>query len=122
VSGDCFAAAWFGAKGLAADGVEVLVAHGLPRLAASGPHEGERFWHAWVEVKVPAGAWHVIDASNGLRVGMKRTAYYRAGRIDPEEVLRYTVAEAEALEVEWGHAGPWVENAEALGLFSETAG
>lgn len=106
-AGDCFRAAVTAMEALAGEGAEVLLAHGEPVYRGTEPVDGDRFAHAWAEVKVPGQGWYCIDISNGLRAGIKRTVYYRAGSIDPEAVQRYTPREAWAKMTETGHYGPW---------------
>lgn len=114
-SGDCFKVAANLAFAMAdqPEVIDVVVAHGLP--IGRGPENtGKRYWHAWVEVKVEGQSWAVLDFSSGQRLGMKRSRYYRLGKIVGEHVWRYSVEEARAeiLRVEtWG---PWVDDYEAL--------
>lgn len=109
--GDCFQAALSALYALADE--SALICHGRP-VNRSPQFSGMRYWHAWVEVQPHGAPWHVIDVSNGLRVGMKRTRYYRLGQIDPEHVARFTLAEAiEAME-RFDHYGPWVERWETM--------
>lgn len=112
--GDCFPAAIVAATVVEEEGAtNVRVCHGLP--IGTGPENlGRRFWHAWVEFTTDRGPT-VLDASNGRRIVAKRAAWYRLGQIDPEQVWRYTTAEAEAMSAEWGTYGPWVEGYEEMG-------
>jgi transglutaminase-like putative cysteine protease len=107
--GDCFEAALAAASYLWEQGEEAFLAHGRP--VGRGPENGGvRYWHAWAEAKVAGRGWLVIDISNGHRVGMKRTAYYRAGQIDPAQVHRFTQAQAVAEMAGRGHYGPWSDS------------
>lgn len=115
MSGDCFQAALSAARVAWAAGLDARVAHGTP--IGRGPENaGRRYWHAWVEAKVPDVGWSAIDVSNGNRVAVKRTRYYRAGQIDPASVLRFTEAEAQVELRSRAHYGPWADNYEAIAI------
>jgi hypothetical protein len=120
MSGDCFQAAVTAAETLWSEGAEALVAHGMP-IGRGEKNRGARYWHAWVETKVPGRGWYVIDVSNGNQVGVKRTDFYRLGQIEPEKVHRFTEVEARNEMLNRGHFGPWVDNYEAMALRSATA-
>lgn len=114
MSGDCFLAALAAAEVAWAEGSGALIAHGTP-IGCGPENHGVRYWHAWVEAKGPVG-WCVIDVSNGHRLAVKRTVYYRAGKIEPATVLRFTEEEARAELRSRQHAGPWVDNYEAIAI------
>lgn len=79
--------------------------HGEP--IGQGPIAGIRHGHAWCEEQRP---FHVVvhDLSNGKTIrGWPRELYYAVGRIEPDEVARYTHAEAAQHALETGHCGPW---------------
>lgn len=113
--GDCFIAALHVAEAVADEyGYDVLVAHGLP-LGQGRENLGRRFWHAWVETKPAGRGWMVADVSNGLRVLVPRTRYYRLGQLDPvAQVWRYTLDEAHRVSTEQGTYGPWVDGWEQM--------
>lgn len=88
-----------------------LVCHGRP-IGTGALNGGQRYWHAWVEYPDGNG-WSVLDGAKWratrAAIVARRSAYYRAGHIDGDDVLRFTAAEAlEALE-HYGHAGPWCD-------------
>jgi hypothetical protein len=97
-------------------GAGLTLCHGTP-IAPAGPHEGERLYHAWAETD----DGRVIDRSNGNDVNLPRDAYYRLGRIDPAEVLRYSRLEVAALSLRFGHWGPWHETTWPCGWLVEVA-
>lgn len=77
-----------------------------------GPVKGVRFFHAWVEqeLRFPGSEARfvlAIDRSNGSDVSLPRELYYRAGKIDPDEVARYTPKEAIVAALNAEHYGPW---------------
>jgi hypothetical protein len=105
---DCYQSAWNeitgygGCSGRAAYlaallQVEPLLAHGIATLTG-GPHEGERFLHAWAEV----GAF-VIDHGKVIPLAV----YYSVGKIDGSDIVYYTRAEALAHALEHETYGPW---------------
>lgn len=53
----------------------------------------------------------VFDTSNGQRRELPRDAYYALGRIDPEEVVRYSPEDSRRHALRSGHYGPWGEAA-----------
>lgn len=81
--------------------------HGYP--TGQGEIEGIKHWHAWVELNavLPEKYIEVIDVSNGNNVRMPRDLYYQIGQIDPQEVRRFTRAEAVEQLVEHKDYGPW---------------
>jgi transglutaminase-like putative cysteine protease len=83
------------------------VVHGTP-IATGGPLEGERYWHAWIEVDVPGAAGVVLDYSNGKQAHIPRLLFYLVGQLAEEHVWRFTLAEAEREYRRWRHCGPWV--------------
>lgn len=126
-SGDCFVAALRAAIELYQtedlDATEILIAHGLVVGQPGSRAAGVRYWHAWVEVK-HSGGWAVLDRSNDREISLKRSAYYRAGQVNPRtQVWRYEVSEAldrVSLGVAsddriWGTYGPWVPGWETMG-------
>jgi hypothetical protein len=95
--GDCYQVA----ARLALDRGLTLV-HG--EVAGTGPLEGVRFGHAWVEDE-DTGV--VIDYSNGRELVAPRAFYYAKGAVsDP---VRYSAEEAARTMVVAGHYGPWHE-------------
>lgn len=115
VRGDCFQAALGISEVMWAQGIEAFVAHGMP--IGRGPeNNGVRYWHGWCEAKLPGRGWYVLEASNGQRLAIKRTDYYRAGKINPEEVRRFGPDETEREKEDRGHFGPWVDNFEEMAL------
>lgn len=93
-------------------GPGVKLAHGYPTYSGEGPEHGKPMGHAWVEV----GPF-TIDHG---RVLMKDT-YYRAGKIDPKTVSRYTADEAAEKAVAKGKYGPF-ENKVKGALFRKSQG
>lgn len=104
VTGDCAHIALRLALALEIEGARaVRVVHGRP-IGTGGNAQGLRYFHAWVEM-VEDGRTLAIDFSNGLRVMLPRSRYYRLGRI--RDVRRYTVEDAIDHVDRTGHAGPW---------------
>jgi hypothetical protein len=113
--GDCFQAALRTVMDMPKEEQDgCYVVHGYPM--GQGDIEGIRFVHAWVEAKEKVAETDdgesisidvVIDNSNGKEVSMPRAMYYRLGKIDPDEVVRYEVQEAFLKAVTTGHYGPW---------------
>jgi hypothetical protein len=96
-AGDCFKAAAEFVMGGTQDEPLTLV-HGT--VLGSGPIQGIRFTHAWVEL-----GDHVYEVANGRCDRMRAELYYRMGRV--ENVRRYTVAEVLTETLRTGHWGPW---------------
>lgn len=115
--GDCFPTALKLAGAIYAEGAaeQVLVVHGLP-VGQGELNAGLRYWHAWVELKVPGGEWAVADYSNGRRFVLRRTDFYRQGKVRQHLLWRYTLEQAAAAMETWGHAGPWMDRAKADAL------
>lgn len=108
--GDCFEAAARllvfpsdAGRELAAQGGELV--HGIVR--GSGPLEGIRFTHAWVEVPDSSGVVMVYDYANGQEAVIPAALYYLLGGIDPAETVRYSAGEARRRLIEYKHYGPW---------------
>lgn len=105
--GDCFQVALQLAEAGRNDPT-VRVCHGQP-ISRHPDNPGRRYWHAWVELNSPAGPV-VLDWSNDLpQRTLRRASYYRNGHIDPEQVLRYTFAEATTESLRTATYGPWVD-------------
>ena len=119
-TGDCFEAAIWTAYQIPDDERDQWrVCHGWP--TGQGPIEGVVHAHAWLERTdpVPEGLPEqfaanaaeffttVIDKSNGKDLEVSRTFYYSVGRIRPDQVHRYEIAQAFAYAVTEGHYGPW---------------
>jgi len=122
-TGDCYEAALDTARDLLTDNAAdtVFICHGRP--TGQGPIEGVVHGHAWVEVEqrveIPDDApdefktlaGHVVvwvhDRSNGKDLVYPAALYYNVGRIDPDQVRRYTAAEAFKLMLRHEHWGPW---------------
>lgn len=96
--------------------VDVRIVHGRPLATAPAAHAGTRFFHAWVEMRLPGAGWVVVDYSNGLEVRMPRSRYYRLGQLAEGDVVRYTVAGARRQMEATGTYGPWHPS-----LFEEVA-
>lgn len=91
------------------------VVHGLP-IATGGPAEGERYWHAWIEVNGDdVGRAVVLDYSNGKEAHIPRILFYAVGQLAEEHVWRFTLAESEQLFRKHRHCGPWVPGWEQMG-------
>jgi hypothetical protein len=102
-NGDCYQAAaqrvLFPWEHSTPDGA-VLV-HGRPTLTVP-PYDV--YGHAWIEL--PNGC--VWECSNGNDIVAPRSAYYRAGQIDPTiECYRYDAKLARRWVLWSGHWGPW---------------
>ena len=114
--GDCFEAALSFVMTVPDDELpSYRVCNGEP--IGQGAIEGVRHAHAWVEHTVEV-TWPgiegykfplvtVIDRSNGKDVSMLAQLYYKLGQIEPDEVVRYEVADARRMAVRHGHWGPW---------------
>jgi len=103
----------------------LVLAHGLPVLNDTNgdPRAGERFAHCWVEwqhqerdtsiTSFDAKRWVtkcILDPSSGDGPGpleIPPFLYYGFGKIDPSEVLRYTISEMMSQSEATGHCGPW---------------
>lgn len=105
-SGNCFQAAVQALMRLPIDSGAELV-HGLVTGSKGGPLEGVRYAHAWVEVPDGAGSWIVGDHSNGNDIELPREVYYWAGKVRPEQTLRYDRDRAMGELAASGHNGPW---------------
>ncbi len=79
---------------------EVSVCHGVPTLTVE---PFQRFGHAWIEI----GDFIVIDVAGGTTHLHVLQDYYRIGKINPDEVTRYTSSEAGRLVNLHNHGGPW---------------
>lgn len=104
-TGDCYEAA---GNYLMRLGQEQRESHKLVHgvVSGTGPLEGRRFDHAWVETSA-GPIIKVIDRSNGGNVVVSRMAYYLAGHVDPDECGYYTHREAMAEMTRTEHFGPW---------------
>lgn len=113
-TGDCYeAAALFMFYDLKSDPLAdcYTLCHGT--VTGQGPIAGQRIGHGWVEWRplsetssVPV---FVIDRSNGRNVIIDRDDYYRIGKIELEDVRRYTRAEMIEMLRAFEHYGPWPE-------------
>jgi hypothetical protein len=113
--GDCFSAAIRTAGELVELGLHPTIVHGTP-VGTAGAPKGQRYWHAWVEIKTDEG-WVVIDHSNGKRTQMMRTDYYRLGQLygATEKVTwRFPIRQVIDMMDRHGHSGPWVDGWEAI--------
>lgn len=96
------------------EGVELYwMVHGV--VVGQGPAAGLRFSHAWVE-GARRGVRVAIDFSNGNRFVGPAELYYAIGRIDPAELVTYSVDTARRRLVDHQHYGPWEGAALAIGL------
>lgn len=102
MTGDCYPAALHTLFELG-DGE---LCHGLVT-GTGGEALGQRYGHAWVELD----GW-VHDRSNGHDLFAPRAWYYAKGTIDPDDVDRYTLAEASLMAVTYEHYGPWHDDTE----------
>jgi hypothetical protein len=64
--------------------------------------------HAWVEISRPSGRVDVYDYGNPI-VAIPAEIYYRAGKIEPGTVKRYSWFDAKRLCRQTRHQGPWDE-------------
>lgn len=114
--GDCFEAAAHiittraDENGPLADRANPRLCHGVVT-ATDGPHQGNKYVHAWVEFQIEFAPNKVIcfcaDYSNGRETELPQEFYYQLGDIDASSVKRYDPLEtARRLLVE-GHYGPW---------------
>jgi hypothetical protein len=107
--GDCYAAAgelfmdsqmWGGPQ-------DLTLVHGRPTLTRP---PFIKYGHAWVEFEAELEG-HTVqmvrDVSNGKDVLLPRAAYYRVGKIDPEECNYYQYEDFRHWVKETGHWGPW---------------
>ena len=86
------------------DNVTSLI-HGIATGSTKSEFPGKRFAHAWIEIQV-LGEWFVIDAS-AQSGPFPREFYYEAGRIKPEECVRYDRQSAMRKAYHQNTAGPW---------------
>jgi hypothetical protein len=112
--GDCFSAAIRTAGELVELGLHPTIVHGTP-VGTAGAPKGQRYWHAWVEIKTDDG-WIVIDHSNGRRVQMRQRDYYRIGQLynAGKTTWRFTLRQVLEAMARWEHNGPWVDGREAI--------
>lgn len=83
---------------------EAVLVHGYPRLTG-GPHQGQRYGHAWAEV----GEGLLVHDPHYPDYLIPVATYYEVGQIDPAHCQRYTMAEARRMAVEHRQYGPWGE-------------
>lgn len=104
--GDCCEAALWGAEKLVTihrmNPDTLRIVHGIVT-GSSGPVEGRRYGHAWIEMNNTI----VFDFSNGNEAVLMKEAYYAAGEIEEEETRVYSLDEARRECVESGIYGPW---------------
>lgn len=106
VTGDCFSAA----ANLAIIKMPFAqIVHGI--VTGTGPLEGVRFAHAWVEHD-----GYVFDHSNGRELCLPQTMYYKVGQITEDGVNRYKPIQAQRMMLSSGHYGPWAEKFFADGI------
>lgn len=101
VTGDCFEANCKMLLGLQAMMPDAVLVHA--EVAGQGPLEGVRFGHAFVQ-------WGglVFDNTNGGGVILPADLYRATGKIaEIGNTHTYTMDEAIAKVVEYGHYGPW---------------
>lgn len=86
---------------------EYSLCHGMP--TGQGKIAGIKHDHAWVEWSPPqvSGVTFVIDRSNGRNYTGLRDDYYRIGKIDHDEVVRYSRDDAIKMMGKHRHYGPW---------------
>lgn len=84
---------------------DVAIVHGIA-VGTGGEILGRRYAHAWVEIEFD-GAVLVIDHSFPNHP-VSREAYYKVGKINPDECRRYTIRQATKHAKRTGHTGPWV--------------
>lgn len=82
---------------------DVTLVHGVPTLQRP---PFEPFGHAWVEFTI-GGQVMVRDRANGHDFVVSIEDYYQAGKIDPAQCQRYTLADLRRRVTETGHWGPW---------------
>ena len=102
--GNCYHAAVTLAMNARALGLEhVSVVQGT--LMGTGPLEGVRFGHSWVEADAPDGSTRIVlDYSSGNSLVMDRDMYRFLQQA--QDVHEYDVAEARSLAA-GGDYGPW---------------
>ena len=88
-----------------------VLCHGI--VHGQGKLEGYRFWHAWCECRLEGtDVWIAVDRSNGHNVETLAVTYYRVGKIDPDQVYRFSADDAAILMLQLGNWGPWDINEE----------
>jgi len=99
--GDCFVVAGRNMIDEMIPGITLV--HAL--VYGQGALKGRRFPHAWNEI-----GDIVLDYSNGKKIVMRKEAYYKSGKINPNETGSYSVfnktAALKKMVVE-KHWGPW---------------
>lgn len=78
--------------------------HGLVT-GGGGEVKGIQFGHCWAEFK----GFLVYDYSNGNNAVVLIQDYYRAGKIDGDNVIKYTPQELMKMIHKYGTWGPWDE-------------
>lgn len=104
--GDCYVAAY--RLVMDSGALPLVLCHGIVTGVGESV-KGWRFGHAWAET--PDGAL-VFDFSNGKENILRREDYYRIGKIDAGEVVRYDKGNAQDTAARAGTYGPWTPTPE----------
>lgn len=80
----------------------MVLVHGV--VTGQGELEGLKIGHAWVE-----DGNNVIDESNGNSIKIPKQLYYKFGRIDERDLVKYTSQEARKMMMKKGNYGPWTK-------------
>lgn len=88
-----------------------FLAHGYARLTLDderGSKAGTLYGHAWIERETQFnGHMYAECISVFPEAVLHLDTFYHHGKIDPENVTRYTMAEVRQLVLVSGHSGPW---------------
>lgn len=98
LNGDCYVAAYRTMESNAKNNLRLV--HGLA--SGQGNLKGIRYNHAWVESESV-----VYDNSNGRRLELPKSVYYKLGKIKESEVFRYTRSDMYKMASKFGTYGPW---------------
>jgi hypothetical protein len=122
--GHCYIDSLMVASKLLAHNINCSVVHGRPIYCGAEKTSDGRHDHAWVEVRVGTGsgmlgAWFdcVIDTNQAANLGgfkgtIPKMLYYGIGRIDGDEVRRYSISDAVRMCDAYGNCGPWPDHAQ----------
>lgn len=78
---------------------EIMIVHGW-LTPLNGPSAGKEIKHSWVEI-----GEEVFEVSNNNAIRSTKAAFYAT--FSAKLRKRYSLAEANLLATETGHAGPW---------------
>lgn len=84
------------------ESTDYYLVHGMATGQEGSPIEGLKFGHSWLEKD-----GMVRDIANGKNFELPKQIYYLLGKIDENEVYRYTKKEVMEWIMKAEHWGPW---------------